>query len=404
MCDMLVCATCHRLADPLKAINVHVCLCCYQTCLSGVQVTPAITDPATGQVTAGPAFTLRAFLTGIHADSPARAMLQKSVGCFIALLVCMHCGITAEKVAGVNRYRGYTQATVASCGPRAGCSFVMGADDSDRQYTADEMLELATAAEQISQAGDADAAGTLGVHGLASPLKLLWYTSPDTLFIVPFVHMAVHGVFKDWLKAVFAKRQRRRKQPNAKQRTAGRAPAGLCNSGLHQQQQQQQQQQPGAAAGGAADGDAAAANLGAVSALPLPSSKPVAAPQRRLISSRAAGVVAHPLCGRTYRDVVDKCQSWTMEEGMRAPMWLAAMFRAALTSSAEQQLLDPVCKAAYGHLRRWLDFHLTGRSFDTQEQLEAAAQEAAKELLQYARLAQEVRDKGNVAVASTASQ
>jgi hypothetical protein len=57
-------------------------------------------------------------------------MRQKSVGCFNALLVCMHCGITADKVAGVNRYTGYSKATTASCCPRAGCTFVMGTDDS----------------------------------------------------------------------------------------------------------------------------------------------------------------------------------------------------------------------------------------------------------------------------------
>jgi hypothetical protein len=50
-------------------------------------------------------------------------------------------------------------------------------------------------------------------------------------------------------------------------------------------------------------------------------------------------------------------------------MWLAAMFRAAMTSTGEQQLLDPVVKTAYGHLCRWLQFHLTAHSFASQEEL-----------------------------------
>lgn len=61
-------------------------------------------------------------------------------------------------------------------------------------------------------------------------------------------------------------------------------------------------------------------------------------------------MILHPEHGRGYRDVANTTGVNTMEEGMRGPMWLAAMLKAAQDGSSEQQLLDPIVKKAYGHL------------------------------------------------------
>jgi hypothetical protein len=58
-----------------------------------------------------------------------------------------------------------------------------------------------------------------------------------------------------------------------------------------------------------------------------------------------------------------------------------------------QLLPDPVVKQAWGCLRRFGRFHLMEQSFETQQELDAAADEAQKELLCYGALAEQVRDR-----------
>lgn len=309
----------------------------------------------------------------------------------------MQCGITGDLVSGVRWYLGYSAATVACCGPRHNKSFRIGINDADRQYNSTEMKFFAQTAEQQSRAG-IDVSQHLGVRGMSSPLAHLWYLDPATLFIIPFVHMAVHGVFKDFLGAIFAKQQRsksrKRKTAAAATAAATTTAAGLAGSSLNrgqsrkrtadgmltQQVQQQQQQEQEDSTVTPAD----------TSSLPLPASKLASYAARRVISNRASGVILHPQHGRGYRDVVDRHNCWTMEEGMRGPMWLAAMLKAVKDGNSEKQLLDPVVKKAYGHLRRYLLFHLSVGDYESQQELDSAADAAGNELLDFARLAQEV--------------
>lgn len=114
---------------------------------------------------------------------------------------------------------------------------------------------------------------------------------------------------------------------------------------------------------------------------------------RRIISLRAAGVVAHPQFGRGYRDMVT-CRSWTIEEGMRAvQVWLAAMlWPARVPGQAQpQHLLHPTVKKAYGHLRRYIMFHLTSAAaagYKSVAEIHAAAEAADRDLLEFAKLVQ----------------
>lgn len=57
-----------------------------------------------------------------------------------------------------------------------------------------------------------------------------------------------------------------------------------------------------------------------------------------------------------------------------------------------EMLPDPYIKKAFGHLRRFAEFHMTEPNCATQAELEAAADNARDELLEYARLAEKVCD------------
>jgi hypothetical protein len=137
---------------------------------AGFEVTPAVIDPVSGAIKPGTPFNHKAFLTGIAADAPARALLLKSVACFVAYLACMYCMLAATRVAGVNKYLGYSEPSLACCGPGEGREFTMGIDDDERKYSSEELWLLAAQAEQSAQRG-VDVGSMLGVKGLASMFR-----------------------------------------------------------------------------------------------------------------------------------------------------------------------------------------------------------------------------------------
>jgi nucleoside-diphosphate-sugar epimerase len=64
-------------------------------------------------------------------------------------------------------------------------------------------------------------------------------------------------------------------------------------------------------------------------------------------------------------------------------------------------LQDPEVKKAWGHLRRFACFHLAEHTFASQQQLEAAVDAAQQELLEYCKLAEQVRPLGFLGGTST---
>lgn len=104
-------------------------------------------------------------------------------------------------------------------------------NDADRQYNTDAMQQLAELAEEKIRAA-IDVARLVGVRGVSSPIAHLWYLNPATFFIIPFVHMAVHGVFKDFLRGIVAKQQRKLKKRKAAASAAPGNVAGLAGSNL----------------------------------------------------------------------------------------------------------------------------------------------------------------------------
>jgi hypothetical protein len=246
--------------------------------------------------------------------------------------------------------------------------------------------------------------------------RKIWYTDHRTLFIAPFAHTALHGVFKDFLKAIFAK------TPRSSKAAAGAAAAGLGGSSLTRVTGRKRS---AAHVSPAASGVCAAAaatggrdercddalpstkqpRKGGSSSLVLPQSKLVQHGMRRVMAERAAGVVPHPGYGRQYRDVVAYHRSWTIEDSINAiTTVLGAIFAPVQQDGNMVQVMDPLVKKAYGHLRRYIMFHLLvppawdselpaeqQKGYKTHQDLCQAADEAHQELLEFGKLIQEVR-------------
>ncbi|KAF6263264.1 hypothetical protein COO60DRAFT_487390 [Scenedesmus sp. NREL 46B-D3] len=314
----------------------------------GFEVTPAILDTASKAIVAGTPFNHKAFLTGIAADAPARALLAKSVACFVAYLACMYCMLAAERVAGVNKYLGYSKPSKACCGPGEGHEFTMRTDDELRQYSAEQMTLLAMTGEECAKQG-IDVSSVLSIKGQASMFRRIWYTNPKTLFLMPYAHALLHGVFKDLLKAILAAFSRKRitiisSSSSKKTKTAKKKKSAGRSAGAAQQAQQSAPaaaaagepavaglgglgrgqtargvhvplvHQPAAAAAAPSTAAEAAEQTGAAttageseaqqrSSLALPPSKMVSHDMRRIMTARAAGVIGHPGLGRQYSAV-----------------------------------------------------------------------------------------------------
>jgi hypothetical protein len=364
-------------------------------------------------VAKGTPFVHKGFISALYCDAPARAKLLCTVGSFTAYLACIACRLTGTPKAGVMRYLGYNEPVLATEGPGAGRSYSMRLEDSAaRRYTADEVEALMEAAEVVRQEGGT-AVGKPGFHGKSPLLSWLPYLTIHDAAVIPFAHAFCQGVVKDFFKAIFAPfPQPAPQQPPQPQPTG---PAGL-----------------GAAAplpkrrriGGGAKG-----------APVLPAEKLVPHRQRRIIKMRAAGwkTGLHPQKNRPYRDIVkykvrrvcgqsvqfsvtprshppptpltftrhptpSPQGAWLIDDVAQGLGGLLAPVFWPVTDERGHAILevlpDPHIKKAYGHLRRFAEFHLGAHEFETNAEMAAAATAAHLELLEYAKLAELVRDKG----------
>ena len=106
----------------------------------------------------------------------------------------------------------------------------------------------------------------------------------------------------------------------------------------------------------------------------------------RLIAERCSGFTLPPAFGRPVRDIIHQRGMYFMEDWKRLLWLLPALFRQA---HGHPPPLHPLVKRALGHLRRFLVFHLTSQS-GSRDHLLLELQDATKELLQFATLAEEV--------------
>jgi len=305
----------------------------------GVDIHPAERDPQTGKVTAGAAFRHMVMLTGIYADSPARAKLMYAVASWTAYFACAFCKLMGTMCDTVVRYLGYSKPAEVTKGHHNGCSFQMGVNDSSRMITHEGQVSRAAVERVTYEAGVAHD-GLSAIKGYTPLVRCLHYVDFNRIWIVPFCHAFYLGVFKDFLNAVFAKK----------------------STGTDQE-----------AAGG---------NMPTNDILIPPGS-------RRTIKGRARGLELHPSFNNRYRDVMGNKASWQIEDCARAvECFFPLIFRR--TRQSEVEVLQPeVVKEAYGHLRRFATFHMAVDKFDNMAVMTAAALAARKELLEYGKLAQE---------------
>lgn len=164
-------------------------------------VTPAIRN-SSGAITIGIPFLHFAVLTGVYADSPARAALFYSIKCFVAYYACAFCKLVGTMISGTVRFCGFNQPVFTPAGVGQGKSYQMGAPDG----------RLLSDAEQRAQAAAAAFNRARGFEPLAgnrfkgfSPLLLLYWVQPSRLFVVPFSHAFHLGIFKNLISWMFAK-------------------------------------------------------------------------------------------------------------------------------------------------------------------------------------------------------
>lgn len=305
--------------------------------ISGIQVTPSVRD-ADGKVSKGQTFTYKEYLCGISADQPARAKLMYSIGSWTAYLMCPFCALVGTLVAGVVRFLGYTKPVLADRGSAKGKSFQIGVDDRNRVLTSNAIKSCAEMSEQLPRKDRATyAASHLRMHGKSPIFQHLQYVDAKALWLVPFGHAFLYGVLKDFLKAILAKKSK------------------------HSESQQL-----------------------------LPSEKRISSKGRLLLQLRASTFVDHPQAGRTYKDMVTKLGNFTMEDYSRAiTVYFPALFQPLQLPHSTIHVLPPgLVKKAYGHLRRFAEFHILPQEFSTIEDFHSAADAARQELLEYAKIAE----------------
>lgn len=122
--------------------------------LAGARVWPAEKDHATGEVTSGAAVTHTVMLSGIYADSPARAKLMYTVASFISYFSCPFCRMIGTSVDSVVRFLGYHEPVRVDRGADEGKEYKMGVEDQQRWYTRLLLMFNATRAEQIYRTGE----------------------------------------------------------------------------------------------------------------------------------------------------------------------------------------------------------------------------------------------------------
>jgi hypothetical protein len=386
-----------------------------------------------GRVTTGQSFVHKAFISTIFADAPFRATMLYFVGCFVAVLACAFCRLTGERKgpgSGVMRYLGYARPSACTAGPGAGRQFQMGVLDSERLYSSADMAQLADTAERARQQGG-DVVALTAFHGATPLLRHLPYQDVRTVSVVPFMHTFCQGVLKDFIKAVFVspKKPQPQRQPLAAPQGQ---PQGMAGSGLQrrtrqagqtqqeasgsQQPARKRQRQAGSGAQAATAAAAAAAAAGAA-ADPQPPPPPqqqqqekhgpefVLAPDqrvsfamRKVIAARTAGFQGglHPQKNRPVRDPAKYGASHTFEEmadGIRGIF--SHLFWPVIGQGGQVQHVLPsaAVREAFGCLRAFGHFHLTGHSWDSQAEFAADVAAAEAKMLRFASLAEQVRDR-----------
>jgi hypothetical protein len=284
----------------------------------------------------GEAFNHTIFLSSVYADSPFRAMLMNTVKSFTAFMACCFCWRCGTRVEGVVRYLGYAAAVVATLGMKKDASFQMGVDDDSWGVTSEhhmaraEVVDKAREDPTVSKAKLNSYTKRFGSHGVSVLVKELDYVDYNNLWIVPFGHAFLYGVVKNFVEAFVVPREAARQ----------------C-------------------------------------ALPLDN--------RNELSDRGkkGSFMLTSDFNRPHRAIGDHFKNWTMEEFSRAMLVFLPVLCRKVTG--KQDVLTPKLLEAFGYLRRFARHHLCIKENRSDEERVEARQQARQDLLNYAKLAEQVR-------------
>lgn len=93
-------------------------------------------------------------LTGIYADSPARAKLMYAVASWTAFFACPFCKFMGTTCDNVVQYLGYSKPAEVTKGHYAGSSFQLGVNDSSRMLTHQQQVARAAVERVTFEAGE----------------------------------------------------------------------------------------------------------------------------------------------------------------------------------------------------------------------------------------------------------
>jgi hypothetical protein len=226
-------------------------------------------------------------------------------------------------------FRGYSKATKMETGLLRGKTVKMGAnDESNRIITAKQQLVRMRGAQEELEKGVpmANVGKTYGVRGVCPIFEALPYVHSNNLFVLPFGHAVYYGVVKDFFNLLLGKE-------------------------------------------------------GVVEAITL-------SPESKILMRRREADFTLPGdFGRPYLSVVDKSGSYVMENWARLVEVFAVYLLSKDVHGRTATVLQPLAKKAWGHLRRFVMYHMRPKATMDQD----ARLQARAELLEYAKIMDQVR-------------
>lgn len=175
----------------------------------GLQVTPLV-QADSGRLEHGPTFMHTAVLVGLHADSPARSKAGHFLGA-AAYMGCPWCWITGKRVGGTMAYLGYEKDTVVHRTHKKGLVVRMGVNDDERLLTDKDQFDRAAAyithkctLELTNQPVPDNLSAFYGVNGYSVFHQQLPYLKDhfNDFWMVPLCHSVFLGLAKDLVRVM----------------------------------------------------------------------------------------------------------------------------------------------------------------------------------------------------------
>jgi len=275
-------------------------------------------------------------LSGLYADTPARMKVANTMGSASAYLACQWCWLAgakasaadddAEEIGKAMLFRGYAKPAPVRVGILAGTQVQIHharKDPARRLLTSQQMLARA---KWVEDNGRTKHTAKVSVClGLSLVMKELPYTDYVNFFMLPFGHTVFLGVVKDFVHLML-----------------GSLPAST-NSGLV-----------------------------------------ISSEAKKMIKAAEAAPVLTSDFGRPFKSVVEKSGSYVMENWCR----LIEVYSVYIFSPDVhgEEVLPPLAKKAWGHLRRFVMHHMRGHSTIDPR----ASRQAKVEILEFAKIMDEV--------------